>query len=231
MAGAKGSTRGTDEGSQWLSLGPAARLLGVSEVTLRQWADAGRVRSYRTVGLHRRFARADLVRLLEEHQRPARVADLEGETLQRLRRRLRSTRSPRPSLETLDEEARGRLRMLGRRLVELALRFYQEPRRRPAMREEARFIGAEYAAATLRLDLSLPRALESFLFHRTALIETVRTVEPAGASREDVLALWRDVAELTDIVQMALVEVYERAHAGARPQPAEEGPGGPTGAL
>ena len=160
--------RGEDE-SQWMSLGPAALFLGVSQVTLRHWADAGRVRSYRTVGSHRRFKREDLMLLLQERAHPvARPGDLQGQALQRLRRRLRSPRTTRPVLESLDEETRGRLRILGRRLVELALRFHQEPRRRVTLREEARFIGAEYAAETLRLSLSLPRAVESFLFHRTA---------------------------------------------------------------
>ena len=207
--------RGDENESPWLSLGPAARFLGVSQVTLRHWADAGRVRSYRTVGSHRRFAREDLTFLLQERAHPAaRPGDLQGQALQRLRRRLRSPRTARPVLESLDEETRGRLRILGRRLVELALRFHQEPRRRVTLREEARFIGAEYAAETLSLSLSLPRAVESFLYHRTALIDTVRSLAPAEASREEVLDLWRDVAELTDTVQLALVEVYERSHAG-----------------
>ncbi|MBI4236482.1 MAG: helix-turn-helix domain-containing protein [Chloroflexi bacterium] len=206
----------TDAESQWLSLGPAARFLGVSEVTLRHWADAGRIRSYRTVGSHRRFARQDLLLLLQERVRPARVGDLESEALQRLRRRLHSPHSARPGLDSLDEEARSRLRVLGRRVVEIAVRFHQDPRRRPALREEARFVGADYAAEALRLGLTLSRALESFLFHRTALIDTVRPLAPAEASREDVLELWRNVAELTDTVQLALVEAYEHPHGASQ---------------
>ncbi|MBI4235853.1 MAG: helix-turn-helix domain-containing protein [Chloroflexi bacterium] len=202
----------TDAQGQWLSLGPAARFLGVSEVTLRHWADAGRIRSYRTVGSHRRFAREDLALLLQEGARPAHAGDLESEALQRLRRRLHSPRSARPGLDSLDEEARSHLRVLGRRVVEIAVRFHQDPRRRPTLREEARFVGADYAAEALRLGLPLSQALGSFLFHRTALIDAVRPLAPAESSREDVLELWRSVAELTDTVQLALVEVYEHGH-------------------
>ena len=47
----------------WLSLGPAARLVGVDPDTLRRWADAGQVDVFTTPGGHRRFdrrrARAD----------------------------------------------------------------------------------------------------------------------------------------------------------------------------
>ena len=46
-----------------LSLGSAARLLGVSAVTLRRWADAGRIECFRTPGGQRRFLRRDLERI------------------------------------------------------------------------------------------------------------------------------------------------------------------------
>ena len=48
-----------------LSLGPAARLLGVDPDTLRRWADDGRVEAFTTPGGHRRFDRREIDRLLE----------------------------------------------------------------------------------------------------------------------------------------------------------------------
>ena len=45
-------------GKAWLTLGEAARLLGVSEPTLRKWTDEGRIASFRTLGGHRRFTPA-----------------------------------------------------------------------------------------------------------------------------------------------------------------------------
>ena len=202
-----------DDQGQWLSLGPAARLLGVSEVTLRHWADAGRVRSYRTIGSHRRFARADLTALLQQQQAPvpaARFGTIEDKALQQVRRRLHNPRTPQPNTPALDEEARIRLRVLGRRLLELALRYHQEPRRRGALQEEARFVGNEYGVETHNLGLTLSQALESFLFHRTVLIDTVRGLVPADHGREEMLDLWRDVAHLMDTVMLALVQSYER---------------------
>ena len=38
----------------WLTLGAASAQMGVSESTIRRWADTGEVRSYRTAGGHRR---------------------------------------------------------------------------------------------------------------------------------------------------------------------------------
>lgn len=46
--------------SPWLSLGQAATAIGVHPITLRRWADRGRIPSSRTVGGHRRFLRADV---------------------------------------------------------------------------------------------------------------------------------------------------------------------------
>jgi excisionase family DNA binding protein len=45
---------------EWLSLGPASRMVGVDPGTLRRWADEGRVPSSTTPGGHRRFDRRDL---------------------------------------------------------------------------------------------------------------------------------------------------------------------------
>ncbi len=44
----------------WLTLGRAARFLGVAQSTMRKWADQGVVPAIRTHGGHRRFRRRDL---------------------------------------------------------------------------------------------------------------------------------------------------------------------------
>ena len=49
----------------WLTLGQAARYLGVAQSTIRKWSDDGRVRAFYTPGGHRRYRRADLDAFLE----------------------------------------------------------------------------------------------------------------------------------------------------------------------
>lgn len=193
---------------QWLSLGPAARFLGVNEETLRNWADAGRVRSYRTPGAHRRFAREDL-ETLQISDLAALPDDLEAQTVQRLRRRYRSPKRAQAIAAAFDDGARERLRVLGRRLVEVALRYHQDKRRRPVLREEARFIGAEYGAESIRLGMPLTQALTSFFQQRSFLAGAVRHVIPAGASMEDALSLANDITDLVDIVAVGLAHHYE----------------------
>jgi excisionase family DNA binding protein len=48
----------------WLALGQAAKYLGVSERTLRKWADEGRLAAFSTPGGHRRFRLRDLDQFL-----------------------------------------------------------------------------------------------------------------------------------------------------------------------
>jgi len=44
----------------WLTLGQAAKFLGVAQSTIRKWSDQGRVPAFYTPGRHRRFLRSDL---------------------------------------------------------------------------------------------------------------------------------------------------------------------------
>src|ERR687896_1917800 len=44
----------------WLTLGEAAKYLGVAQSTIRKWSDSGRLPAFYTPGGHRRFRRRDL---------------------------------------------------------------------------------------------------------------------------------------------------------------------------
>jgi excisionase family DNA binding protein len=44
----------------WLTLGQAAKYLGVAQSTIRKWSDQGRVPAFYTPGGHRRYRRSDL---------------------------------------------------------------------------------------------------------------------------------------------------------------------------
>jgi excisionase family DNA binding protein len=49
----------------WLTLGQAAKFLGVAQSTIRKWSDQGRVPAFYTPGGHRRYRRGDLEAFLE----------------------------------------------------------------------------------------------------------------------------------------------------------------------
>src|ERR687887_2773342 len=50
---------------EWLTLGQAAKYLGVAQSTIRKWSDQGRVPTFYTPGGHRRYRRRDLDAFLE----------------------------------------------------------------------------------------------------------------------------------------------------------------------
>ena len=52
--------------NDWLTLGQAARYLGVAQSTIRKWSDDGKVPAFYTPGGHRRFRRADLEAFVAE---------------------------------------------------------------------------------------------------------------------------------------------------------------------
>src|SRR5919198_3946285 len=60
--------------TEWLTLGQAAKFLGVAQSTMRKWSDLGRVPAFYTPGGHRRYRRIDLEAFLERSGpgRPAR---------------------------------------------------------------------------------------------------------------------------------------------------------------
>ena len=49
----------------WLTLGQAAKYLGMAQSTIRKWSDTGRLPAFYTPGGHRRYRRADLDQFLE----------------------------------------------------------------------------------------------------------------------------------------------------------------------
>ena len=51
--------------NDWLTLGQAAKFLGVAQSTLRKWSDEDRVPAFYTPGKHRRYRRRDLEHFLE----------------------------------------------------------------------------------------------------------------------------------------------------------------------
>ena len=50
---------------EWLTLGQAAKYLGVAQSTMRKWSDLGRVSAFYTPGGHRRYRRSDLDKFLD----------------------------------------------------------------------------------------------------------------------------------------------------------------------
>ena len=200
---------------RWITLGQACKLLGVNESTLRRWADAGHVRSFRTPGGHRRFSEEDLRSLTAGQGAAARqpYTSLSQITLSRIRRRLQSGRShAAPWYSDISEEDRERLRPLGRRLVALVSEYLTKGARRPRLIDEAREIGHQYGRELARDNLSLRDAVEAFTFFRKSLDDSAMEVaQKSDLTSEEAVEVWELLSNLADQVLMAIVEAYEES--------------------
>ena len=201
--------------TRWITLGQACKLLGVNESTLRRWADAGHVRSFRTPGGHRRFSEEDLRNLVAGQSVSTRepYTSISNLALNRIRRRLQRGRSQAaPWYSGLAEEDKERLRPLGRRLVALVSEYLSKGAKRSRLAEEAREIGHEYGRELARDGMSLRDFLEAFTFFRKSLDETAMEVAQKGdLSSEEAVEVWELLSNLADQVLLAIAEAFDEA--------------------
>lgn len=151
----------------WLSLGPASRLLGVDPDTLRRWADQGRVKVYATPGGHRRFSRPDIARIATSQRVVRRPLSALGATSARVNqayvRSYRAEAGP-ATIAQLEADERAEFRTDGRRLVAVLLSY---------------------------LDAAEPRDREHWEAEASRLIDTTgRRLAEAGASGSEVVAVY-----------------------------------------
>jgi excisionase family DNA binding protein len=210
--------------SEWLSLGPASRLVGVDPDTLRRWADDGRLKAWSTPGGHRRFARADLQRLIASRRaaRPP-LADL-GATSDRLARAYaRSYRADdggRSVLDQLDPVDREAFRADGRRLVAVLLAYLDARGQAQRDRWEAE-AAAIVEGTALRLagaGAGVGEAIATFVAARRPFLTELAAI---GRRRSlDVARLtatYDAAAALLDRLLLAFVDAFQHPKGATRP--------------
>jgi excisionase family DNA binding protein len=204
--------------TRWITLGQACKLLGVNESTLRRWADAGHVRSFRTPGGHRRFSEDDLRGLVAGQAASATrepYTSISNMALSRIRRRLQRGRSHSAHWYSgLEEEEREHLRPLGRRLVALVSDYLSKGARRGPILDEARQIAREYGNSVAHDGLSLRDTLDAFMFFRKTLDETaMEEAQKSDMTVDKALELWELLSNLEEQMLLSITESYEEAEA------------------
>lgn len=186
--------------SQWLSLRDACRLLDVSNTTLRQWADNGYLRVYRTPGGHRRFLRSDVESFAnapEQAQDQVRDDAVEGSALRKIRRRLgRNDVLQQPWYQSVEEEGKVRMRLFGRRLLSILLQESSARRRRQELLDEAHLLGREYGTEMSERGVALKDTIEAFVFFRTMVLDSTN---PGS---------WTRIIETADRVLVGMADSY-----------------------
>ncbi len=202
--------------TRWITLGQACKLLGVNESTLRRWADAGHVRSFRTPGGHRRFSEDDLRVLMAGHI-PAQsepYTAIGNLALTRIRRRLQRGKNTQSAhwFSNLNEDDREKMRPLGRRLVALVSEYLSKGTRRADLLDEAKEIAHEYGRLLVRDGMGLRDAVEGFTFFRKTLDETaMEEAQKKELTTDQAIELWELLTNLGDQVLISIAESYEEA--------------------
>jgi excisionase family DNA binding protein len=198
------------EHGRWLTLGQACRVLNVDESTMRRWADAGQVRTFRTPGGHRRFAEAD-VREIVHGRTLTQFREVGDLATRRIRRQLHNSRNA-DWYATVDESQREKLRPLGRRLMALVADYVSRRGRRTSLLEEARATGAEYGRELATSGMSLSQAMEAFTFFRRHLDQSAKqALARTGTAAGDSVEVCEQIMALADEVLVGIAGAYEEA--------------------
>ncbi|HMS57625.1 MAG TPA: helix-turn-helix domain-containing protein [Tepidiformaceae bacterium] len=207
---------GRPAAQNWLTLGAASELLGVSESTIRRWADAGDVGSYRTRGGHRRILEEDLRQLVSAQAGapPSRDTDrISDIAIGRIKRRISRGRQGHTTtvFERLSDDARERLRLLGRQLVDLFARYVASNTKGERFTEDAHTLGREYGRTLVLSGVGLTAAVQTFNAMRRSLEETASQIAAeAGLNAEDAVEAVEATLGLADTILEAMAEVYEQ---------------------
>jgi hypothetical protein len=203
----------------WLPIRRAAQMLGVSVATLRLWTAAGKVQASVTPGGHRRYAAAEIRRVLAERPDPAweiAAAELVGALRARYAHLARDEVRRQAWFASFDDAARPRVHALGEELLAQVAQFLTAPgaRERAALLRGGRRIGTRYGEEVARLGLTASEALEAFLFFRRPILDCVSAM--ARAHPGLALLAGEALAALTrymDVVLLAMTRTYERSTA------------------
>jgi len=204
--------------TRWLTLSSASKLLGVHPATLRQWADAGKVPSYRTPGGHRRFRAEDIRVFLMQASRSSSISETSDEeslfatALVETRRDLQqSPPSEQAWYSKFDEEGMARQRVLGRALFEKAIQYLTLPGQRTRLIAEGRELGSAYAHSSLEYQISLYDTVRAFQFFRQKLLRSL-TSSDSGArlTEQQDLQLRENFDAFFDEVLFGMIDTYER---------------------
>jgi len=188
----------------WLSLNEAARKLNVHPATLRDWADRGRVRIFRTPGGHRRFSVEDVEAIAAEAAPElalfmsalvgqARLATSAGQL------------ETEPWYSRFDDAAKARQRELGHDLMRLLVAYLGDTDR--DWSSDVRGLGERYARLAHDVGLSLGDAMRAFHLFEGVVHSSTKQMSAvqAGGSAD----FERNVGWFLNEVRVAMVESFK----------------------
>ncbi len=201
-----------------LNISEASRILGVSEAALRQWTDEGKIKAFITPGGHRRYSKAELKKFMSAQPRMLGMKDLVLEledTAPILREIARALLKNKPWYEKLDAESGGHLADLGRRLLNLIIKYISEPSRRTETIGLVREVGHDFGETLSRLSLPLTDSVEAFILHRDPIMNAVtHLMKKRETFTGRIVEAIPIVARVMDEALVALVAAHQQYRNG-----------------
>ena len=201
-----------------ISISEASRILGVSETALRQWTDESKIRAFVTPGGHRRYSQVELKRFMGSHSRMLGIKDLvvELEETTELHREIARTSLNTTSwYDKLNDESREHLAELGRRLLQIIIKYVTEPSKREDTIKLAHDIGHDYGETLANIGLTLTDCVEAFVAHRSPIMNaTTHLMRKREAFTERIVKAIPLVDQVMDEVLVALVTSHQRSRNG-----------------
>ena len=205
-------------GGRWMTIHEACAFLGVDQSTLRRWSDTGKVPVFRTPGGHRRYAEADLRTLvgdgprLQERPRVSRQT-LTDRSLSGYEDEYLRVARERPWFRAYGTATQEEHRRLGRRLVDLAMRYASAPTAagdRASLLDEARLIGEHYGRNGAALGLSTSETVEAFMYFRYPVVRAVTAlIDEQGLAVKRAIRLYAEINQFLDQVLVSTVQAHE----------------------
>ncbi|MFA5368190.1 MAG: helix-turn-helix domain-containing protein [Dehalococcoidia bacterium] len=205
-------------GQSLLTIGQACKLLGVSEATLRNWTDEGKIKAFVTPGGHRRYVESELRSFIAAQSRVFTNKDMLAQMgseplhkIQQARERMAETHW----YGGLSDESKVRLRGLGGAVYGLAVEYLTDKKGRDETMRAAREVGRQFGEYLADINVSLTDAIEAFIMHRSPLIQVASDiVKREGVLRGQAADAVPLVTQITDEFLLSLVEAYQARQRG-----------------
>jgi len=206
-------------GQNLLTIGQACRLLGVSEATLRNWTDEGRIKAFVTPGGHRRYIESELRAFIAAQSRTFTTHNLIEEMESEPRHKIQMARermSAAPWYGRLDDAAKAKLRELGSSVYGLTVEYLTKKKDRDETMRAAREVGRRFGEYLADVGISLTDAIEAFIMHRSPLVQVASDIvkREGGVLRGQAADAVPLVTQITDEFLLSLVEAYQERQRG-----------------
>ena len=201
-----------------VSITEACRILGVSETSLRQWTDEGKIKAFVTPGGRRRYQVENLKKFMTGHDKTIGIKELVNEledTVQLHRKLAIKFIANTPWYGRLDNEAKLELAELGRQLLTLIIRYITLPAEKEETLIAIRDTGSGFGTVLAKIGLPLTDAVEAFILHRGPILDVttrlIRKREFFSLKVADAIPL---TAHIMDEALISLVASHQRYRNG-----------------